>query len=69
MSEEITWERLKRSMDEPLSLGDRIAVREESSDNFELTLTKRHGVTKWKCVTVTGGAIVGERAANRGASI
>jgi hypothetical protein len=58
MSEEITWERLKRSVDEPLSLGDRIAIREEPSDTFELTLSKRQDVTKWKCVTVTGGTIV-----------
>ncbi len=62
MSEEITWERLKRSVDEPLSLGDRIAIREETSDTFELTLSKRHNVAKWKCVTVTGGTIVGDVA-------
>jgi hypothetical protein len=62
MSEEITWERLKRSVSEPLSQGDRIAIREEPSTSFELTLSKRHDVTKWKCVTVTGGELVDDVA-------
>jgi hypothetical protein len=58
MPEDVTWERLKRSAQEPLSKGDRIEVAEEPGDAFEVELTNGDGITLWKGVTLTGGEIV-----------
>ena len=58
MPEEISWERLKRSASEPLSMGDRIEVTEEPSDAFEVELSTAADMPLWKCVTLTGGEVV-----------
>jgi hypothetical protein len=58
VSEEISWERLRRSEREPLSLGDRIQAWEEPGPGFEVTVEKDPKVRLWKGVTLTGGAIV-----------